>query len=450
MLGRPSFGLIGRLFAILLLTVVIEFGASTLLYERASRLNIREDEARRVAEQLAVSHRLLAERPRSDRAELADQLSTGHLLIRWHPEKIASPPIAPPLDEMRTHMIAWEPALAKAGLKVKLVSPGRDNRVSGTLQLPDGTWLSFTTFGLVDGTALAPDRIVLALVPAIALIAIGGLLVRIVLIPMRMLAQAAGRVGHGDSIALAEAGSSEMRRVIRAFNDMQARIHQLIANRTQALAAVSHDLRTPLARLRLRAEAIEEEELRKAVDADIAEMDAMIASLLAFFGGENDPEKPARIDIAVLAATIADDAADRGHEARYSGVAHLDAFVRPLSIKRAIANLVENGLHYGDAVEISAGVEEGRIFIRIDDQGPGIPPDALDRVMQPFERLDPARARNTDGLGLGLPIVARAVEREEGTLRLLNRPEGGLRAEIILPRQASATLSYKVAAPQQK
>jgi signal transduction histidine kinase len=214
---------------------------------------------------------------------------------------------------------------------------------------------------------------------------------------------------------------------------MQTRIHRLITDRTEALAAVGHDLRTPLARMQLRTDAVADPALRRAFESDVAEMAAMVGSLLSYLGGEADPEPPVRTDIAVMAQTITDDAADRGEDATYSGEEHLEREVRPVGMKRAISNLVENGLHYGGRVRVSVTTAEEAIVIRVDDDGPGIPEDRLEEVLHPFTRLDPARSRNTSGLGLGLAIVQRAIELEGGNLTLSNRPEGGLSAELRLP-----------------
>ena len=433
-LTRPSLGLLGQIFLIVLLTVAVEFGASTYLYERTSRLSAQEDEARRVAEHLVIARRLLAESPVAHRADIAEQLTTDRYDVHWRPTLGPPPPIAAELREMRLQIIAWEPDLARTDLRLRLKSPGRSNTVVGGLRLPDGTWLDFSTDELLTGHTLAVTRIIVALIPALALIGIGGLVLRVTLRPMRMLANAADAIGHGAPTMLSEQGSREVRQVIHAFNEMQARILQLIADRTEALAAVGHDLRTPIARLRLRTDAVADPQLRVAMNGDLGEMEAMLSSLLAFFGGESDPEAPERVDLAVMLATLVDDATDRGRDAAYEGPDHLDARLRPLETKRAVANLVDNALHYGQAITVRLIATADRIHIQVDDDGPGIPAAALESVLRPFERLDPARGRNTDGLGLGLAIVARAVERAAGTLTLTNRPQGGLRAEIALPR----------------
>jgi signal transduction histidine kinase len=431
---RPSVGLIGRLVAILLLTVVIEFGISTLLYERASQFSVRDDEARRLAEHLVICERLLIDRPPSLRPAMAVELTTDRYLVRWKPQPPKVPALAPPLDGMRKQVLAWEPALRDDPMRMWLVSPGRKQAVAGIMQLPDRSWIYFQTLQPLDGLNLAAERILLALIPALGLIFLAGLSIRLVLKPLRRLALAADRVGHGAEEHVPEQGPSEVVTVIRAFNNMQARIHQLIESRTQELAAMGHDFRTPLARLKLRAEAVPDPEDRRAIEADISEMEAMIESLLAYLGGDSDPEPPARTDIAVLCATLVDDAADRGADARYEGPEHLELAVRPLGLKRAVSNLVENALHFASAVTVRLVEEADTVIICVEDNGPGLPEDMLDEVLKPFVRLDKARPRNTVGFGLGLAIVARAVELEGGRFRLRNRPEGGLVAEMVLPR----------------
>jgi signal transduction histidine kinase len=424
-LVRPSLGLLGRLIAILLLTTLIEFGASTLLYERASQFSVQDDEARRLAEHLVISRRLVAERPPGQRALMAADLSTDRYGLRWQTALPPPPPIAPSLDRMRRQVVAWEPSLAAADLRLALISPGRSSVVTGGLKLPDGSWLYFRTLEPVHGLNLATERVLLALIPAIALLLLGGTLIRRALLPLRRLALAADRFGGGVPERVPEQGPADVARVVAAFNRMGARIHQLLGDRTQALAAVGHDLRTPLARLRLRTDA---------VAGDVAEMEAMIGSLLAYLGGESDPEPPARTDVAVLCATLVDRADDAGHDVDYIGPDHLEAVVRASDLKRAVGNLLDNALHYGTAATLTLIDTADALVIRVEDDGTGIPAHELARVMEPFVRLDDARGRNTEGFGLGLAIVRRLIEAEGGTVTLANRPEGGLRAELTLPR----------------
>ena len=432
---RLSVGLLGRLLTILLLTTGVEFAVSTALYERSSRALIRDDDAHRLAEHLVIARALVAERPWAERPAMAARLTTDRYDVHWAGRTALPPRQASDAGEAFRRVLEWEPSLAGASLRVRLIRAGREAQLFGALRLDDGTWLRFRAREPGEGGGPDWGRVLLALLPAAALLGLGALVFRHTLRPIDTLAAAAERIGRGGGLTVAEGGPDEVRRLIRAFNAMQARIHALIADRTQALAAVGHDLRTPLARLRLRADTVAEPGLRRSIGGDLAEMEAMVGSLLLFLGGEDDPEVPVRLDVAVLVATMIDDAADRGRDATYEGEAHLEATLRPVALRRAVANLIDNALHYGERVCASVERTDGELLIRVEDDGPGIPPDRMDEVRQPFVRLDAARARNTGGLGLGLSIVARAVAAEGGELVLANRPHGGLRAELRLPRR---------------
>lgn len=437
---RPSVGLLGRIVAILLLAVTIEFAVSTYLYERASHVSVRDDEARRLAEHLIVARRVLNERPAVERAEVAEELTTDRYIVSWSANDPPRPPIAPAMSSMRQQIVDWEPSLASTDIHLRLTSPGRTSVVSGDLRLDDGTSLSFRMREGVRTLDLALGRVLLALIPAIALMLVSGAMIGRILRPMRTLARAADKLGRGmagqgqGAIIVPERGPGEVRHVTRAFNRMQARIGRLIDERTRALAAVGHDLRTPLARLRLRADSISEDELREAIGGDIEEMESMVGSLLAFLGGEGEAEQPELTDLAILCANLADDAVDHGRDVRYVGPDHFDCRLRRFGMKRALNNLVENALHYGERATITLQSDRcGVVCIRVEDDGPGIPEESLELVLEPFVRLDTARRRDTVGFGLGLSIVARVVAEEGGELTLANRPEGGLCAEIRLP-----------------
>lgn len=435
---RPPLGLIGRIFAILLLAILIEFGASTFFYERASQLSVRDDEARRLAEHLIIARKLLDDAPQAARAAVAQDLTTSRYSIGWLPRVPAYLAAAPTLDRIYQQVVVWEPSLTSSNLRLRLNGPPRRAVIVGGLALRDGTWMAFGTREPIRHLSFSLERMLLALGPAVAIILAGGVLVRQTLLPMRRLAHAAEHVGSDIAEPVPEGGPREVRRVITAFNRMQARIHRLISDRTQALAAVGHDLRTPLARLRLRADAIEDPSVLNAIQDDIGEMEAMIGSLLAYLGGDVDLEPRVSADLAVLCATIADDAADHGHRVLYEGPEHLELAIRPMTFKRALVNLVENGIHYADRVWLKLEAAEDAVTVSVEDDGPGIPEEALKKVLEPFVRLDRARARDTLGLGLGLSIVAKAVEGEGGSLILGNRSQGGLRARIVLPRSGTA------------
>lgn len=440
-LVRPSLGLVGRILIILLLTVTVEFCTSTLLYERASQFSLREDEAHRLAEHLVITRKLIAERPPRERPAMASLLTTDRYDVRWG-ESLPDPPrMAPELHEMRDQIVSWEPSLADSEMRLQLKSPGLNSMVVGGMTLPDGSWITFGTRDVESGWDLAIGRVILALVPAMALLVIGSLLISNTLKPIRMLAQAAERYGYGDRIILPEVGSGEVLRVVKAFNAMQDRIQRLIQDRTQALAAVGHDLRTPISRLRLRIDMVGDSAARDAMQRDAIEMETMIASLLAFLGGDENDQPRVRSDIAVMAATVVDDATDHGHDVRYEGPEHFDAFVRLYDLKRALDNLVTNALRHARTVTVSLIPMDERVILRVVDDGPGIPEADLEAAKQPFVRLDTARERNTEGLGLGLAIVERIVGAHAGQLRLTNRPEGGLQADIEIPVKGAQKLA---------
>jgi len=439
-----SLGLVGRIFAILLLTVLLEFVVGTLIYERASHLSLQDDEARRLAEHLIIARKLLAEQPPEERRALGIQLTTDRYDVHWSPASPPPPPLSPELERMRRQIVAWEPSLERSRLWLRLTSPGRSSEINGGLQLADGSWLYFGMTHSGGKWAFTLGRMGLALIPVLALLIAGGVLIRRTLAPMRDLTRATERIGISDEIIVAEAGTSDVRKLIRAFNAMQTRIHRLIDERTETLAAVGHDLRTPLARLQLRLEGVRESDLRDTMGEDLGEMGAMIDSLLAFLGGEKNPEPLVRTDLAVSLATVVDAFQDQGRDVDYDGPDHLEIEIHPYSLRRAVSNLVENALHYGQRARVGLVRKGEEVLIRVDDDGPGIPRDQLEAVLKPFARLDTSRQRNTRGLGLGLAIVVKAVKLEGGQLTLANRPEGGLRAEICLrppkapPRQNTA------------
>lgn len=429
---KGSLGLVGRIFAILLLTVTLEFAVGTLIYERASQLSLQDDEARRLAEHLIIARKLLAEQPIDDRQALGTQLTTDRYDVHWSRAAPPTPSLSPELERMRRQIVTWEPSLERSRLWLRLASPGRHSIINGGLQLPDGSWLYFGMHHSGGKWAFTIGRMGLALIPVLALLVVGGLLIRRTLAPLRDLTRATERIGLGTEVILPEAGTNDLRNLIRAFNVMQRRIHRLIDERTETLAAVGHDMRTPLARLQLRLETVSDDDTREAMSGDLDEMGAMIESLLAFLGGEKNPEPAVRTDLAVTIATVVDAFQDHGQDVDYDGPDHLEMAIHSLSLRRAVRNLIENALHYGQRARVSLLRAGEEVLIRVDDDGPGIPRDQIEMVLKPFARLDTARQRNTRGLGLGLAIVAKAVALEGGRLILANRPDGGLRAEICL------------------
>jgi signal transduction histidine kinase len=309
----------------------------------------------------------------------------------------------------------------------------RDLQVA--IPLSDGQWLFFTT-GLPDtGPAFSRQFLVSMAIMAIIILGVSIWAVRRVTAPLSALAVAAERLGRDVTAPpLPETGTIETRRASRAFNDMQVRLRNLIETRTRLLAAISHDLRTPLTLLRLRAENVADPQERDKMLATIAEMDSMIDTTLKFARDEAAAESRRPTDITALLQSIVDDMSDAGMPVTVAPAQPLVYKCRPAALKRAVTNLIDNAVKYGKTAQAAIGATPSSIEITIDDEGPGIPEAELSRVFEPFYRLEKSRSQETGGVGLGLAIALSVVQAHEGEILLSNRSTGGLRAVIRLPR----------------
>jgi signal transduction histidine kinase len=302
------------------------------------------------------------------------------------------------------------------------------------VKLSDGQWLSFATT-LPQGAPSVSWQFIISMgLMGLIVLVVSVWAVRRLTAPLGMLSAAADRLGRDvASEPLAEAGTIEMRHAARAFNRMQERLRRLIEARTQMLAALSHDLRTPLTLLRLRAEEVADAEERDKMLGTIGEMDEMIGTTLAFARDEVRAEPRRRVDIAALLESVVDDMADAGLAVTMQPAAPLIYECQPGALKRAITNLLDNAVKYGKRAEAAIAATATTIEITVDDDGPGIPEAELARVFQPFYRVEESRNRDTGGTGLGLAIAQSIVQTHGGELTLANRPGGGLRATIKLP-----------------
>jgi two-component system osmolarity sensor histidine kinase EnvZ len=255
---------------------------------------------------------------------------------------------------------------------------------------------------------------------------------------LRALAGAARRVGRGETPApLAETGPRELATVTGAFNRMARDLEMLERERAMVLAGISHDVRTPLSRLRLALEMSgAEAAAAQGMSADIEEMDEVIGQFLEFARGESEDKAPA--ELGVLLAELGEHYAKLGKDVRVAPVA-LPAFAfAHMALRRAISNLIDNALRYaGEPVEVAARREGANLVIEVLDRGPGIPEGEAERLKQPFTRLDPARS-GRGGAGLGLAIVERVARAHGGSLTLAPRPGGGLAARLIISSGAAA------------
>ncbi len=303
-------------------------------------------------------------------------------------------------------------------------------------RLVDGNWLNFTML-VPRFTPIWQSRFFLAFfVMALVVTLLSVWAVRRSTAPLALFAWAAERLGRDvNAPDLPEDGPREVHQAAKAFNEMQRRLRSLINDRTQMLAAISHDLRTPITRLRLRAEFVEDKEQRSKMLSDLEQMEEMIAVTLAFARDDNANEPHKTLDLANLVQSVCDDAADVGGDVTYSGSQKAAFSGRPLALRRALTNLVDNAVKYGRRARVKVDTSSKNLIITVDDDGPGIPDGELERVFEPFFRLETSRSRDTGGTGLGLAVVRSIIRAHGGEISLSNRSQGGLRVTVILPRK---------------
>ncbi|MBB6249916.1 ATP-binding protein [Nitrospirillum iridis] len=302
------------------------------------------------------------------------------------------------------------------------------------VRLMDDSWLIYISLDRSRDTIRAL-RVAIALVLLLlSAAAVSLIAARQLSRPIERIAEAARQFGtNPQAPPIAESGPRELRGVIRAFNAMQGQIQKFVGYRTAMLAAISHDLRTPLTRMRLRGEFVEDPEQQARLFRDVDEMQAMVDGALAFFRDDADEEAVTAFDLGGLLTTIADEYADQGVAVAYAGPAHAVYRGRPFALKRALTNLIENAVKHATPPTVMLNDEAGLTVIYVRDDGPGIPEDALEQVFSPFFRLDRSRNRVTGGVGLGLTAALAIVRGHGGEITLRNRPAGGLEARVTLP-----------------
>jgi signal transduction histidine kinase len=301
-------------------------------------------------------------------------------------------------------------------------------------RLQDGRWLNAGLAIPDPPPHWTPATLLAMAVTAAALSLIVIVMVRRITRPMAELAAAAERLGRGEAVpAIAEHGSLDVRQTMRAFNRMRGRLQRFVQDRTRMLAAISHDLRTPITTLRLRAEFVEDEETRVKILETLDEMQRMTDATLVFAREEATVEDTRTVDLAALVESVSADLADLGHDVTFNGPERLPYACRPTGLKRAVRNLIENAVAYGQRARVTLEPGAQALRIVIDDDGPGIPEADRERVFAPFVRLEESRSRETGGIGLGMAIARSIVRGHGGDIELANRTEGGLRVVIRLP-----------------
>ncbi len=401
---------------------------------------------RGLAERIVSIKRAIAgipQEPERDRA--AHDLTSASLEVHWSKVSLVlgTAPTTERTAAMEAKLKELVPDLASESFRLGFADDGAlgsgeadayRHMMLVSVRLDDGSWVNFSSTMLAATQHADWSVLAVTICFGVAIIVVAVLLLRWATRPLRDLAVAAERFSLDQTPQpLNETGPAEVRRAARAFNTMRERIQRLVSERMQALAAVSHDLRTPITRLRLRSELMEDEATRDLVDADLAEMEGMIDSTLEFLRGGVSSETIRPIDIVTVIETIVDDHADQGRSVTLSGVGQGRVLGRLLSLKRAFWNIVGNAVKYGSHATVAIGETPAGLAITVEDNGPGIPDGDMERVFQPFVRLEGSRGRETGGSGLGLTIARAVIVSHGGEITLGNRAEGGLRVTIILP-----------------
>ena len=420
-----------RIFLILFLGLAAAYGLSfTVLYlerymsAKAVMLGTLESD---VATSIAVLDRL----PASERAEFVDPLSRGNYRFMLGKGMPGVPDSSPHGVEIAARL--KEAAGPRYPLVVESI-PGDVSRMQAHLTLSDGSPLTIDIFprGIMPVANWLPSVFAVQM----------GLLVLCVLYavrqavrPLENLAAAADALDpNRPGPPLGEEGPSEVAHAAAAFNAMRGRIAHYLEERVQILAAISHDLQTPITRMRLRADLADDTPERDKLVHDLSEIERLVQDGIAYArSAHGSGEKPSRIDLSSFIDSVAYDYQDTGMAVQVMGTVSGIVATKPHALRRILTNFVDNALKYAGSAEIGVAQREGgKTVITVFDHGPGIPEDKLEAAMQPFFRLEGSRNRETGGTGLGLAIAQQLAASIGGAVRLYNRPGGGLAAEIML------------------
>lgn len=336
---------------------------------------------------------------------------------------------------LREHALVDSGLSASAGARGSAASQERNDFVHVSMQVEDGEWLNFV--GPVPRMQSNLPRwagvYVLSVAFGVGLVALW--LVFRVTAPLSAFAAAADRFGKNiRAEPLPETGPVEVAQASQALNDMQQRVCRLIDNRTLMLAAISHDLRTPVTLLRLRAELMEDSVEQKKVLDTLDEMEAMITAALDFAKGSFADETCRHVDLAALLGSLCDDLADTGAPIELARSAQVLYSCRRTALKRAFSNLIDNAIKYGGVARVRLDEQREAIVITIEDDGPGIAPAFLEQVFVPFFRVDASRSKGAGGIGLGLTIAQAIVQGHGGDIQIRNGEPRGLVVTVSLPK----------------
>lgn len=420
-----------RLFLILFAGLAVAYGLSFSILFAERYMSAKAIMLGTLESDLATSIAVIDRLPAGERTDWLDRLSRGSYRLVLGPGLPGVPDLSGRGQEIADRI--EEAAGYKFPVRVESI-PGDGKRLQGHLTLSDGSPLTIdvTPRGVVPLASWLPY---VFLAQMVLLIFCTWFAVREAVRPLSDLAAAADALDPNKKASpLAENGPSEVANAARAFNAMRDRIADYLAERVQILAAISHDLQTPITRMRLRAELADDSVEKDKLVRDLAEIERLVQDGIAYArSSHGDGEKPTRIDLASFIDSIAYDYQDIGKSVTLGGVVPGTIVTKPHSLRRILTNFIDNALKFAGAAEVSVTrSSDGMLVIRVTDDGPGIPDDKLEAVMQPFFRLETSRNRETGGSGLGLAISQQLAFTIEGSVKLYNRPAGGLTAEVTL------------------
>lgn len=419
-----------RAATLLLVLAAVQAVASLAFYDVIDKETLREDHARRVAELLVVSNRLHELSPDT----LGTTMSTSHLEVALadRPQAISGQ-AEEGVEEIRRYILRWEPDLGRQRIMLGL-EPSRFGygNLVGAMQLSDGRWLNFRSLDVTSGWPIALRATILTLITAVVGFALALWSLRIITRPLRELTDAAEAIGKGQVVPVRESGPDDLRSLARSMNGMQARIAAMLEDQARSFEAISHDLRTPLSRVTIAADLIDDAEIAGLVGDATHEMEAMLMSLQQYLRAQHLAAEPVTMDLGLAVTDLALGAYDGKVDVDVAPGAVVRTWREPLLM--ALRPLVENAVHHGGSARIAVRPDaEGRWTITISDSGPGIPEDQFERILAPFYRIDEARARDTAGFGLGIPTAHRLLQRFGGALSFARAEGGGLSVAVSVP-----------------
>ena len=379
---------------------------------------------------------LLESESTTDRGRVATVLSGVRLKVLLEAQAPAVPAKTLPPDDSAAELEELlRPALGGRDMHTYLEKrEGHGEYRVTDVQMRDGSWVRFD-YQRPPSLSQWPYPLLLeSLVLSIAIVLVSLFAMRWVTRPLSTLAHAADELGRDlNRPPLPERGPLEVRAAAAAFNTMQARLRDYIYERTRILTAVSHDLRTPITRMRLRAELLADEELKTKLVRDLQEMENMTNATLSFLRGFEDREALQSVDLMALLESLETDSVDTGYDVQLHGRVDRPVMLRPRALRRLLDNLVTNAIRYGKRAMVTVEDLGSDVVIRVRDAGAGIPSQELEKVFEPYYRLETARSQDGGGTGLGLSIARNIAELHGGTLVLQNHPAGGLEAIFTLP-----------------